>query len=151
MISAHEKAAGLAADPLPVGALIRDLSVLLAMAYRRAPLPISPGMVRWFASRSGPEVVLELGSVVRRCLLLGDETLVLRELRKYATLSEEVSTDLLDDSSGNPGSVNDARRSLNQEAHPVAPHPLKGSGSQSARQLRMGVRACYPPARRGNS
>jgi hypothetical protein len=68
---------------LPLADLLTDLSILLAMQYRRAPLPIAPSMVRWFAGRSIDQVVDEAGSVVRRCLLLGDETLVLRELKRH--------------------------------------------------------------------
>jgi hypothetical protein len=68
MNSALEGAAEHPGDRLPIGSLIRNLSALLAMGYRRAPLPISADMVRWFAGRSGPEAVLELGSVVRRNL-----------------------------------------------------------------------------------
>jgi hypothetical protein len=151
MISAHEKAVGLAADPVPVGALIRDLSALLAMGYRRAPLPISADMVRWFEGRSGPETVLELGSVVRRCLLLGDETLVLRELRRHAAGHEEAVTGLSNGSRKSPGSVIDPGHSLNQEAERADPHSPIGRENRSGLQLRMGVRARYRPARRGNS
>jgi len=151
MNSALEGVGELPGDRLPIGSLMRNLSALLAMEYRRAPLPISADMVRWFAGRSGPEAVLELGSVVRRCLLLGDETLVLRELRRHAAGQEETVTDLSNGSRKSPGSVIDPGRSLNQEAEPSDPHSPTGRGNQSGLQLRMGVRARYRPARRGNS
>ena len=83
MTSMPEKAEERNDDPLPLAELLTDLSILLAMQYRRAPLPIAPSMVRWFEGRSLDQVVNEAGSVVRRCLLLGDETMVLRELKRH--------------------------------------------------------------------
>ena len=69
-------------SPLPVGSMLASLSILLAMGYRRAPVSISPGLVRWFAKRSGIQSADELGRVARLCLLLGDSELVLRELKR---------------------------------------------------------------------
>ena len=82
MTSLPGKAEEIGDVPLPLADLLTDLSVLLAMQYRRAPLPIAPGLVRWFATRPQAQVVNELGSVMRRCILLGDETLVLQELQR---------------------------------------------------------------------
>jgi hypothetical protein len=62
-----------------------SLSALLAMQYRCAPLPVTRDLARWFAGRTDPEAVLELGRVLRHLLLFRDDTMVLRELRKYAT------------------------------------------------------------------
>jgi hypothetical protein len=87
--------------------LLRSMSALLAMEYRRAPLPISPDLVRWFASQTGPETAVELGGVLRHCLLLGDETLVLGELRKIATESGKTPTVLAKGSGNNPASAID--------------------------------------------
>jgi hypothetical protein len=94
---------------------MRSMSALLAMEYRRAPLPISPDLVRWFAGQSGPETAVELGSVLRHCLLLGDETLVLGELRKSATEAGQTSTVLAKGSGNNPASAIDLDRPSNNE------------------------------------
>jgi hypothetical protein len=86
-------------DQVQFGSLLRSLSALLAMGYRRAPLPISGGLVRWLARKSGPDAALQLCSVVRRCFVLGDDALVLRELRRHSGQNEEAA-DLVSKESG---------------------------------------------------
>jgi hypothetical protein len=69
-------------SPMPIGPILESLSILVAMGYRRAPVPIPDSVVRWFVNRSAPPSAEELGGVVRLCTLLGDSDLVLRALKR---------------------------------------------------------------------
>ena len=115
MFTAHEEATRHKGQREELRSLITNLSVLLAMAYRRAPLPISANLVRWFANQSGPETAFEMGSVLRHCLLLGDEALVVGELRKHALQAGKVRTVLSKGSGNNAASTIDLNGPRNEE------------------------------------
>jgi len=62
--------------------MLGDVIALLAMKQRRAPLPVSPALLRSLWLRGFPENLAELEGFARRFLFLGDERMLLAELRK---------------------------------------------------------------------
>ena len=80
-----------------IAPLLGDWVVLLAMRHRRAPLPVSPALWKNLLRKGFPNDLDELAIVARRYLFLGDERLLLAELRIWTattlpvgeTLSEE--------------------------------------------------------------
>ena len=61
---------------------LRDIIALLAMKQRRAPLPVSPALLRSLWLRGFPGSLVELESFARRFLFLGDDRMLLAELRR---------------------------------------------------------------------
>ena len=59
-----------------------DVIALLAMKQRCAPLPVSPALLRSLWLRGMPENLAELEGFARRFLFLGDERMLLAELRR---------------------------------------------------------------------
>jgi len=62
--------------------MLGDVIALLAMKQRRAPLPVSPALLRSLWLRGFPENLVELESFARRFLFLGDDRMLLAELRR---------------------------------------------------------------------
>lgn len=62
--------------------MLGDIIALLAMKRRRAPLPVSPALLKSLWLRGFPENLGELESFARRFLFLGDERMLLTELRR---------------------------------------------------------------------
>ncbi len=62
--------------------MLGDVIALLAMKHRRAPLPVSSALLRTLWIRGFPENLAELESFARRLLFLGDERMLLAELRR---------------------------------------------------------------------
>ena len=62
--------------------MLGDVIALLAMKHRRAPLPVSSALLRTLWMRGFPENLAELESFARRLLFLGDERMLLAELRR---------------------------------------------------------------------
>lgn len=62
--------------------MLGDAIALVAMKQRRAPLPVSPAVLRSLRLRGFPESLAELESFARRFLFLGDERMLLAELRR---------------------------------------------------------------------
>lgn len=65
--------------------MLGDVIALLAMKQRRAPLPVSPALLRSLWLRGFPENLAELESFARRFLFLGDARVLLAELRRGPT------------------------------------------------------------------
>jgi hypothetical protein len=64
-----------------IAPLLGDWVVLLAMKHRRAPLPVSSTLWKALLRRGLLNDLDELGNVARRISFLGDERLLLAELR----------------------------------------------------------------------
>jgi hypothetical protein len=64
-----------------MGPLLRQLVVLLAMKQGRAPLPVSSTLWRGLLQHGFLNDLDELGNIARRISFLGDERLLLAELR----------------------------------------------------------------------
>lgn len=64
--------------------LFGQVVALLAMKYGRAPLPVSPSLVRWMARNSFSPDVDEMTNFARRYLFLGDERMLLAELKRHS-------------------------------------------------------------------
>jgi hypothetical protein len=62
--------------------MLGDAIALLAMRHRRAPLPVSSALLRTLWMRGFPGNLAELESFARRLLFLGDERMLLAELRR---------------------------------------------------------------------
>jgi DNA-binding NtrC family response regulator len=62
--------------------MLGDVIALLAMKHRRAPVPVSSALLRTLWMRGFPENLAELESFARRLLFLGDERMLLSELRR---------------------------------------------------------------------
>jgi len=62
--------------------MLGEIIALLAMKQRRAPLPVSPALLKSLWLRGFPENWGELESFARRFLFLGDERMLLAELRR---------------------------------------------------------------------
>jgi len=62
--------------------MLGDVIALLAMKHRRAPVPVSSALLRTLWMRGFPENLAELESFARRLLFLGDERMLLAELRR---------------------------------------------------------------------
>jgi hypothetical protein len=62
--------------------MLGGVVALLAMKQRRAPLPVSPTLLRSLWLRGFPESLAELEGFARRFLFLGDERMLLAELRR---------------------------------------------------------------------
>ena len=67
--------------------MLGEIIVLLAMKQRRAPLPVSPALLKSVWLRGFPENWGELESFARRFLFLGDERMLLAELRRGPVLT----------------------------------------------------------------
>ena len=65
--------------------MLGDVIALLAMKHRRAPLPVSSALLRTLWMRGFPGNLAELESFARRLLFLGDERMLLAELRRGRT------------------------------------------------------------------
>jgi len=61
--------------------LLRHQVVLLAMKDGRAPLPVSPALWRGLLRRGVLNDLYELGNIARRLSFLGDERMLLAELK----------------------------------------------------------------------
>jgi hypothetical protein len=61
--------------------LLRHQIVLLAMKDGRAPLPVSPALWRGLLRRGVLNDLYELGNIARRLSFLGDERMLLTELK----------------------------------------------------------------------
>jgi len=61
--------------------LLRQQVVLLAMKHGRAPLPVSPALWRGLLRRGVLNDFHELGSIARRLSFLGDDRMLLAELK----------------------------------------------------------------------
>lgn len=59
-----------------------DFVALLAMKERRAPLPVSSALSKRLLRRGFTNNPLELGDFARRYLFLGDERMLLAELKR---------------------------------------------------------------------
>ncbi len=90
-----QDAEGLQARPGEIAPLLRDLIALSAMRYGRAPLPISRSLLKICTRLDLAESVDDLETLVRRYLFLGDERLVLSELRMKAEASRALGPALL--------------------------------------------------------
>jgi hypothetical protein len=55
--------------------------VLLAMKHRRAPLPVSSAFWKGLLRQGVPNDLYEIGNIARRFSFLGDERLLLAEMR----------------------------------------------------------------------
>lgn len=64
-----------------IAPLLGDWVVLLAMKHRRAPLPVSSALWRGLLRQGFLNDLDELGSIAHRFSFLGDERLLLAELR----------------------------------------------------------------------
>jgi hypothetical protein len=64
-----------------VGPLLRNLVALLAMKHGRAPLPVSAALWKGLLRRGVLNDLSELGNIARRYSFLGDERMMLAELR----------------------------------------------------------------------
>jgi DNA-binding NtrC family response regulator len=64
-----------------IAQLLGDWVVLLAMKHQRAPLPVSSALWKGLLRRGFPNNLDELAMFARRYLFLGDERLLLAELR----------------------------------------------------------------------
>ena len=64
--------------------MLGDIIALLAMKQRRAPLPVSSAVLKSLWLRGFPGNLGELESFARRFLFLGDERMLLAELRREA-------------------------------------------------------------------
>jgi len=62
--------------------MLGHVIALLAMKHRRAPVPVSSALLRTLWMRGSPENLAELESFARRLLFLGDERMLLAELRR---------------------------------------------------------------------
>jgi DNA-binding NtrC family response regulator len=62
--------------------MLGDVVALLAMKHRRAPVPVSSALLRTLWMRGFPGNLAELESFARRLLFLGDERMLLAELRR---------------------------------------------------------------------
>jgi hypothetical protein len=62
--------------------MLGNTIALLAMKHRRAPVPVSSALLRTLWMRSFPGNLAELESFARRLLFLGDERMLLAELRR---------------------------------------------------------------------
>jgi len=62
--------------------MLGDIVALLAMKHRRAPLRVSTALLRTRWMRGFPGNLAELESFARRLLFLGDERMLLAELRR---------------------------------------------------------------------
>ena len=62
--------------------MLGDAIAFLAMKHRRAPLPVSSALLKTLWMRGFPENLAELESFARRLLFLGDERMLLAELRR---------------------------------------------------------------------
>ena len=62
--------------------MLGNVIALLAMKHRRAPVPVSAALLRTLWMRGFPENLAELESFARRLLFLGDERMLLSELRR---------------------------------------------------------------------
>jgi len=83
--------------------LLADLVALIAMMQRRAPLPISAGLKERVSRRNSPASLLELGDLARRYLFLGDERMLLAEMKRPRMRS--TSPKWLQDAPGSQGSI----------------------------------------------
>jgi hypothetical protein len=63
------------------GPLLRNLVALLAMKHGRAPLPVSPALWIGLLRLGVLNDLSELGNIARRYSFLGDERMMLAELR----------------------------------------------------------------------
>jgi hypothetical protein len=61
--------------------LLRHQVVLLAMKYGRAPLPVSSALCKGLLRQGVLKDLCELGNIARRLSFLGDERMLLAELR----------------------------------------------------------------------
>jgi hypothetical protein len=61
--------------------LLGDWVVLLAMKHQRAPLPVSSALWKGLLRQGVLSDLYELGNIARRFSFLGDERLLLAELR----------------------------------------------------------------------
>jgi hypothetical protein len=64
-----------------MGPLLRDLVALLAMKRGRAPLPVSSSLWKGLLRKGLLNDAGEVGKIARRISFLGDERLLLAELR----------------------------------------------------------------------
>jgi hypothetical protein len=62
--------------------MLGDAIAPLAMKHRRAPVPVSSALLRTLWMRGFPGNLAELESFARRLLFLGDERMLLAELRR---------------------------------------------------------------------
>lgn len=67
-----------------MGPLLRHLVALLAMKHGRAPLPVSSSLWRALLRQGFLSDPDELGNIARRFSFLGDERMLLAELRMRA-------------------------------------------------------------------
>jgi hypothetical protein len=70
-----------------IAPLLGDWVVLLAMKHRRAPLPVSSTLWKVLLRQGLLKDLDELGSIARRISFLGDERLLLSELKIRTTTS----------------------------------------------------------------
>jgi hypothetical protein len=68
--------------------------VLLAMKHGRAPLPVSPAVWKGLQKSGALNDLYDLGSIARRLSFLGDERLLLAELRTRTATTRPIHSDL---------------------------------------------------------
>jgi hypothetical protein len=73
-----------------IAPLLGDWVVLLAMKHRRAPLPVSSALWKGLLRKGFPNDLDELAILARRYLFLGDERLLLAELRIRTAITPPV-------------------------------------------------------------
>jgi len=86
--------------------LLRHQVLLLAMKNGRAPLPVSPALLRGLQRQGFLNDLYDLGSLARRLLFLGDGRILLAELRVQVaarpTAEEKTSKEMENLKEGRP-------------------------------------------------
>jgi hypothetical protein len=78
--------------------LLRQQVVLLAMKHGRAPLPVSPALWKGLLRQGALDDLYELGNIARRFSFLGDERMLLAELRTRTSTSQCAQSTLSNES-----------------------------------------------------
>src|SRR5260370_7439370 len=77
----QDRRSGLDEWPRTMVVLLRHQVALLAMKHGRAPLPISPALLKGLMRRGVGNDLYELGEIARRFSFLGDGRMLLAELK----------------------------------------------------------------------
>jgi two-component system response regulator AtoC len=120
--------------------LMRRYMGRLAQEFGRPPLPLSPELLEIAQRYPWPGNVRELINVIKRLLVLGDESLVTAELKAYLPKPPVSVT-----SSASPGGIKSLVRSLKDEAEMAAIadalRETRGNRKEAARLLQLSYKA----------
>ncbi len=125
--------------------LLRHFMARFAARYARAPLPLSPALLKAADRYAWPGNLRELENVVKRYLILGDETLVLSELETRPEEGPLASEGFPKPAASRPGDLKTLVRGLKDkaemEAISRALEQTNWSRKQAARLLNISYKA----------